>query len=208
MSDTSKNIIGKPLKVVIRTPQTKGDIDKALQNPDLRRIALLLIENQDDQGFLMNVEGHIKKELEKEVKCHDSNRANFRARRAFWEALKTKVAEQRKGLTSSQFHLFTNRNYPLLHKSERAYLKPILLTDELLELMEKTEVQIKEFSKEEIEKWYDGTIRILGDDIIVWLQKIDGTLIQMVISDKKYFPDHYSFDLKKVVIIGDNEEIQ
>lgn len=207
MSSIPKNIYGKPLKVVIETPETKGKIERALQNPDLRRVALLLIENQDDQGFLMNVEGYVKKEMEKESKCHDANRANFKARRAFWEVLKTKVAEQRKGIKSSQFHLFTNRNYPLLHKSERVYLKPILLTNELLELMEKTEVEIKEFSKEEMKKWYDGTIRILGDDIIVWLQKLDGTLIQMVISDKKYFPDHYNFDLKKVVIIGSNEEI-
>jgi len=207
MSTTPKNISAKSLKVVIEIPDSKDKIEKALQNPDLRRIALLLIENQDDKGFLMNVEGHIKKELEKEVKCHDSNRSNFKARRAFWEVLKTKVAEQRKGIKFSQFHSFVNRNYPLLHESERVHLQPIPLTDQLLELMENTGIKIEEFSKEEIEKWYDGTIRILGDDMIIWLQKPDGTLVQMVIVDKKYFNNHYGFNLRKVVVIGDGEEI-
>jgi len=173
MSNTPNSSTDQPQEIVTETPETRAKIEAALKNPDLLRVVKLLIENQGDSAFLNRIGDFAESEQRNKEALGESERTELEARKKFWGAIKSQ------GLNEQNCQVKNFKEFsPCITPLERAAIQPIQLSDDLFNLIE-------EKALIRIQRLKDCVIgdpllmKIVPDGKVIWLQKQDGTLIEM-----------------------------
>ena len=168
--ETSDKGLGQSPDALPGTPELRGRIETALQNPELLRVLKLLVDNQDDPEFLGKVGDFAENELRGRESAEGAEYLDKETRGEFFKRILRN--KQTVEIAADGPHIFT------IAAEDRSNINPVKLTENQLSLLESG---CYFYAKMQKCGWGKTSPKELSQKESVWFESPSGNLIVMLI---------------------------